>query len=572
MGDIMYQALYRKYRPTTFDEVVGQNVIIATLKNAIKNNRVAHAYLFTGPRGTGKTSTAKILAKTINCENLNNFVPCNNCTSCIQINNKQTTDIVEIDAASNNGVDEIRELKSKINLAPSNSKYKIYIIDEVHMLSTGAFNALLKTLEEPPSHIIFILATTEPHKIPQTILSRCQRFDFKKINFNDIKLNLQKICSKENINITEEALYEIAYLSDGGMRDSIGLLDQAIAYSENDITIESIHEINGTVTTDEIFKLVQKLLNGDLVEVLNQFALYDNRGKNMIKLLEEIATFLKNTMIYKVDSTSFSDDSYENLYKQASQIVNKDTAISYIKKIFSTINEMKNSDNDKIILELNLIDLMMHEKAICVKNTQMVEKSNKTSESVLKTEKENKIIVEVNPGSDVVGQQNSNKENNVREAKTVDEKEILDIKRIRINNALALFDKKRLLSFKNNINHLKNALLDQEFSQLASLILDGELKVLGDKFLVFLFSDTPMTVLFNQNMFMIDAMMQKYFSENLKCVAVDLEEWNQIKSEFNSKTKVYTYMEEKEYVEKTKKNENKNTIESLFNDIIEYRN
>ena len=189
----MYQALYRKYRPSRFDDVVGQDTIVQTLKNAITNNKLTHAYLFSGPRGTGKTSTAKILAKTINCQNLKGLEPCNECDSCIQINNKQSTDIIEIDAASNNGVDEIRELKSKVNLVPSNSKYKVYIIDEVHMLSTGAFNALLKTLEEPPSHILFILATTEAHKIPATILSRCQRFDFKKISVNKIIENLKKI-------------------------------------------------------------------------------------------------------------------------------------------------------------------------------------------------------------------------------------------------------------------------------------------------------------------------------------------------------------------------------------------
>src|SRR5574344_1048297 len=238
-----YQALYRKYRPKTFDDVYGQQIVVQTLKNVIKNNKLTHAYLFVGPRGTGKTSIAKIFAKTINCLHPEDGLSCEKCDICISNNSNENVDIIEMDAASNNGVDEIREIRNHITLLPTVSKYKIYIIDEVHMLTTGAFNALLKTLEEPPSHTIFILATTEPHKIPLTILSRCQKFDFTRINNEDICKQVELVAKKENISIEEEAIKEIARLSDGGMRDALSLLDQVSAYTNNTITIIDVHNV-----------------------------------------------------------------------------------------------------------------------------------------------------------------------------------------------------------------------------------------------------------------------------------------------------------------------------------------
>ena len=298
----MYQALYRKYRPSNFDEVVGQKVIVKTLKNAIKYDRLSHAYLFCGPRGTGKTSIAKILAKTINCTNLQDYLPCNECENCLQYNNKQSVDIIEIDAASNNGVDEIRELRDKVGLVPSFGKYKIYIIDEVHMLTTSAFNALLKTLEEPPKHVIFILATTEPFKIPITILSRCQRFDFKKISVDDIVSRLRAIADAENIKIKDEILKEIAILSDGGMRDSINLLDQVNAYvgGEKEVTYEDVHDVNGTLKPEELYDFISKIKNNDLKDALLLSDSYNDIGKNMTKVLEELISFFRNILIAKV--------------------------------------------------------------------------------------------------------------------------------------------------------------------------------------------------------------------------------------------------------------------------------
>ena len=259
----MYYALYRKYRPQTFDDVIGQQVIIKTLKNSIINNKISHAYLFTGPRGCGKTTIAKILAQTINCQNLQGSEQCGECVFCTQLKEKKAIDIIEIDAASNNGVDEIREINNKVNLVPAVGKYKVYIIDEVHMLSISAFNALLKTLEEPPSHVVFILATTEPHKIPATILSRCQRFDFKPLTVKEIKTNLKNIAEKEKIAIEEEALNLVAEAAEGGMRDAIGILDQVSAYSTTEINLNDVNNVTGRISNQKFIELMQTINEGN---------------------------------------------------------------------------------------------------------------------------------------------------------------------------------------------------------------------------------------------------------------------------------------------------------------------
>jgi len=312
----MYQALYRKYRPQTLEEVGGQDTIVKIIKNSIENNKINHAYLFAGPRGTGKTSIAKIFAKMVNCENLQNGLPCGKCTNCTQINNSDT---IEIDAASNNGVNEIRELRNNVNLVPSYGKYKIYIIDEVHMLTTEAFNALLKTLEEPPAHIIFILATTDPHKIPETILSRCQRLDFKKISEKSIVNRLKKIVEEEKIEIEEDALKEIARLSDGGMRDSIGMLDQAVAYSDQKITTNDIHDINGTLTAENLKNLISVIITREIKEIFEILEKYNDNGKNFVKLTEEIITFMRNTLLYKNAREYF--ETITNLIKKRTETI-----------------------------------------------------------------------------------------------------------------------------------------------------------------------------------------------------------------------------------------------------------
>ena len=270
-----YLALYRKYRPKELDEVVGQNEVKKILASSVKNGTITHAYLFSGPRGTGKTTMAKILAKMVNCGHPVNGNACNECDSCLNVLN--SNDVIEIDAASNNGVDEIRELREKANLVPTNAKYKVYIIDEVHMLTTQAFNALLKTLEEPPRHVIFVLATTEYYKIPMTITSRCQKFQFNKISDELIVDRLREISKLENIDISDEALYEIAKISDGGMRDSINFLDQLRSFNNNKIEINDVYNVCGNVSISDIVSLFTDIKNNNYQNVVNFFENRRNR-------------------------------------------------------------------------------------------------------------------------------------------------------------------------------------------------------------------------------------------------------------------------------------------------------
>ena len=292
-----YKALYRTYRPSSFEEVVGQQHIVTTLKNAVKQNKIAHAYLFCGPRGTGKTSIAKLLAKAVNCEDQQN-APCNQCRSCLAIQQGNHPDIVEIDAASNNGVDEVRELIEKVKYAPLEGRYKVYIIDEVHMMSSGAFNALLKTLEEPPAHVIFILATTEPQKVLPTIISRCQRYDFTKVGQNEIISRVRSVLEQEHIECEDEALRLVAQLADGGMRDALSIMDQCIAYAQNHITAAHVNEIYGITTVTEKIEMLQWIFQHEAQPLLEKIRILNEKGVDIKRLTSDLIEILKECVIY----------------------------------------------------------------------------------------------------------------------------------------------------------------------------------------------------------------------------------------------------------------------------------
>lgn len=355
-----YKALYRTYRPTTFDEIAGQEHITKTFKNALKNNKIAHAYLFSGPRGTGKTSIAKIIAKAVNCEHAPVENPCNDCAICRGIEDNSISDVIEIDAASNNGVDEIREIRDKVKYLPGVAKYKVYIIDEVHMLSIGAFNALLKTLEEPPKHVIFILATTEPHKIPATIRSRCQRFDFRGVSIPEMIGRLNTIIEKENILIEKEAIKVIAESAEGGMRDAISLLDQVNSYTDQKITVDDIHAIKGTVSNSKLLKIANEIYKNNVVEAIKQLDELVLLGKEAPRLVANLIKFYRDILIFKNVNTEdmeqliYSDSNFIELSKKLSN----NLIFFYIDALNKAQNDMKWTTNSKLYLELALIKMV----------------------------------------------------------------------------------------------------------------------------------------------------------------------------------------------------------------------
>jgi len=442
-----YQALYRKYRPSTFNDVCGQEIIVTTLKNSINYNKLSHAYLFIGPRGTGKTSIAKIFAKTINCEHTKDGCSCEECDICKISNNNENVDIIELDAASNNGVDQVREIKNRVNLMPTFSKYKVYIIDEVHMLTTEAFNALLKTLEEPPKHIIFILATTDVQKVPLTIISRCQCFEFKPIPTGLMTNRISTICEKEKIKIEKEALEEICHDSNGCLRDAISLLDQLNSFTNSNITLDSVFKLNGRIDIENIKNIFKYIKDNDLNCLFNLSDNLDTEGKNFILVCEDVIKYLKQELInYQINNES-----------ELINYIGKDNITKIIFEITDYIGYMRNLKDKKIYFDLLLIKIydiinktnvrMNLEKPI-PKKEEKVEKPKETPKEVKK--EEIKIQIE-----EVKIDENMDK-----------------LMNIRLNNILASADKKSLTTYMKFIEDLESILNNLEERQIYNLLLD----------------------------------------------------------------------------------------------------
>ena len=558
-----YLALYRKYRPVDFNNVYGQEEVVTVLKNAIVTGKISHAYLFCGPRGTGKTTIAKIVARLVNCDNLIDGNPCGKCYNCLNYLN--SNDIVEIDAASNNGVDEIRELRDKVNLVPSNAKYKVYIIDEVHMLTMQAFNALLKTLEEPPSHVIFILATTEPHKIPLTISSRCQKFRFSKISDDKIVDRLKDICYCENISTDDDTLYEIARLSDGGMRDAINILDQLVAYSNGNITIDDVYKVNGSVSYNDLYNLLNNIIINNKIEIINFVDYLNNSGKDIAKFIEELLIFLKDVIIFKNTGID-SNISIKNEYIKLICDKYDDILLYELIESLNTIqNNVKLSNNSSIIFLTSILRY-----------------------SDLKFKKDNLSICDINNNKNDVANLNEKLKNKgVIEDNNIS-REIIDIKKeldddeinVRVNNALAIASKEVLDKFKDKWAMIDDYIDDEKYSIVSGLLKDSNLVVGSNDYIILSNKFQSIVDRMNCNLSAIENLLEKILGNHVYVAIISDEKWNIVKNKYINDIKSgkkYTLIKNENNnqvdgsIVKDKNNSIDQLIDLVGNNIIEYK-
>ena len=578
-----YKSLYRKYRPMRFEDVCGQQFIVKTLSNTIKNNKIGHAYLFCGTRGTGKTTIAKIFAKLVNCLNPLDNVPCGECEICLNENTDEIPDIIEIDAASNNGVDEIRELKNKIKLMPVMCKYKVYIIDEVHMLSTGAFNALLKTLEEPPEHVIFILATTEPQKLPITIISRCQRFDFKKINVLDISKRLKYISQKEGIDIDDEAIEEIAKLSEGAMRDAIGLLDQISSFADSKITVEDIYTIRGSVSNRVLIELIEKYIDNDASSILSIVDDIYLSGKDFYRLSEDILVFYRNMLISKVAPSYFEDKALQlkdDIMRLSSKIEVKRIE-RMIKKLEELLRNIKSSDYPRILFEttilsdLDLDESFENEKTTTEKDKTFVlginEVDSKSKNKEIKLDKNiNEIIKEEFKEKDIKKVTTKNKSNNsfaITDA----------LKEAMINNTIAEASASLKKEATVKFEELDKYLIDKDFKAAATILKDSIVTAVSNDHMLLTYKYESMVEDNDNEYASISNLIKQMFDSEYKVVAITDKRWKELRPYFLNLKKdngTIPLIEEKyEKINKSEnmiENENYEEVLNIFDsDLIE---
>ena len=495
-----YQALYRKYRPRTFEDFIDQDNVKRILVNSIKNDKLSHAYLFAGPRGIGKTSMAKIFAKAVNClEFKKHDDVCDNCTNCIECN-ENSVDIIEIDAASNNGVDQIRDLKNKISIVPSNLKYKVYIIDEVHMLTNSAFNALLKTLEEPPSYVIFILATTEFYEVPETIVSRCQCFNFSRISLNSLMKRLRYIADSEKIKVDDDTLMEIAEFSNGGLRDAIGVLDKLNSFTNGDIKIEDFKAINNLVSNEDIKKLYTSIVDNNKKELLSILEKVNLDGYDFKNLAERLMVYIRDNLA----------DSINN------NIVINNTDVKLISCLNELLIELKQSLTPYIITQIKLLDFMM---SIDNQNNVQYPKEEKIISQEIKKEVKPVKPKEVDKS---VSLSKSKKDFSVNE----------EVKNNLVNNSLASANKTLKEEIVNKWKELDSFFIDKKYAKMAQLLSDTFPMVVGDHYMILTTDIDAIRENIYKKINLCEELINKLSNDNIRIVIVLNDEFNAIKDKY----------------------------------------
>lgn len=540
-----YKVLYRKYRPQNFDSLVGQEYTKTLLKNAIKNEHISHAYIFTGPRGTGKTSSAKIFAKALNCLNPKDGNPCNECEMCKSFGTNP--DIIEIDAASNNGVDEIREIINNVRLAPANSKYKVYIVDEFHMLSTSAFNALLLTLEEPPSNVVFILATTDIQSVPITVLSRCQRFDFKPISVDDIVNRLNYVCNEEKIDITDAALKEIAYMSNGGMRDALSILDQ-ISSRNTKIDVDDVTSNFGSISNKKVKEFMDVFTSGDVKGTLELLKEFKNNGIDVRILIEKLIDRIKSILI------DIKLDNYNG-------ILDFDMLYSMVFELNRVLQEIKSNIDPYNFLEIVILKYFPGNKISSKDFKDPVEE--KKSGSTLKMEQK----VEERPTKENISQEiKGSKEPKINnEAPIVNEKKAHFNVDVRINNTFVGAQKKYLLELKEKWDDF--VIYESNANKLLlSYIVDTELVAASNNYAVLVNKINNTNDLINENIESVEKDFKIFFGREYKLVSISPKVWEEARNKYIASLKSgykYTMMDDSIIIE-----ENTSELEKLANEIF----
>lgn len=547
-----YKVLYRKYRPNDFSSIIGQDYMVSILRNSIKKDRISHAYIFSGPRGTGKTSTAKVFAKSINCQNPTENGPCNKCESCIHF--KENADIIEIDAASNNGVDEIREIINNIKLAPAYSKYKVYIIDEVHMLSTSAFNALLLTLEEPPKHIVFILATTNIEAVPITILSRCQRFDFHKISIDDIKKRLQYVTSEEHISIDDDALEEIAYISDGGMRDALSILDQLSSNNER-ISIAEVMSNFGMVSKKQINDLFMCILNNDVSKFIDIISKLKSLAIDYKFLIKKLLERIEEEAINSRKNRDYQGFKYNIIKEMAFELASISNYVNInidpyllieitLLKYFSN-NEIRNENVDSNLEIQPKIQEEIISQEIISPSEPKEQKNQENKSEIISRE-----IISSSPPKDL---------------KSTFDPELI---KIRINNCFANAKKEFLQTAKIKWSNLVATIQDKS---LLSLIIDASIVASSDKVIIITHQLESTVKLINEHLEEISQEYKNMFNEDYQFIALTVIEWNREKQTYivNLQNKIEYQYQEEPLSTKDLKEETTDNIVSVALDIFD---